>query len=158
MDRAHRLIPWRHILCENSTSSRVITPQNGHQESEDAHNILRLGEPDGARPFKVANLNNGNTSNIIIGTVTWNALVTNRMDDMSKVREKSKETATSGIVPNLRRLMEAMGDEETTPVSPKVSNELMQLADKLQGEINHLNSTCAFDFSKLCRAGYTCFN
>ncbi|KAF9127086.1 hypothetical protein BGX30_014953, partial [Mortierella sp. GBA39] len=48
----------------------------GRRESEDAHNIPRLGEPDSIKHFKVANLTYDSSQMIIIGTVTWNALVT----------------------------------------------------------------------------------
>ncbi|KAF8936020.1 hypothetical protein BGZ47_009704 [Haplosporangium gracile] len=48
----------------------------GRRESEDAHNIPRLGDLDSIRHFKVANLTNDNKQMIIIGTIAWNALVT----------------------------------------------------------------------------------
>lgn len=228
----------------------------GRRESEDAHSIPRLGEPDGIRHFKVANLTNDSSQMIIIGTVTWNALVTmavvltsgnvivgphnpwfhphaashlwilkNGEEDLNnnlerhtrskfdqesayelfaaahprflnystmpvtlstlwdfksrgkgrpwsgiklasfvfhlllnrgkilkkdvieplqelQARENSpKETATDGIVANLSRLVEAMREEETKPVSLKVCNELRRLAEKLQGEITQINKT-----------------
>lgn len=236
----------------------------GRRESEDAHNIPRLGEPDSIRPFKVANLSNESLQMIIIGTVTWNALVTmavvltsgkvfvgphnaffhphaashlwilktgdkdlnnnlerhtrSKFDQESsyglfaamhprflghrtrpvtlntlwdfkprgngrtwsgnklasfvfhqllnrgkilkvdlieplhelQARENSpKETGPNGIVANLCRLVEAMRDEETKPVSWKVSNELRQLAEKLQGDITDINKTTIYDQVKI---------
>jgi hypothetical protein len=236
----------------------------GRRESEDAHNIPRLGEPDSIRHFKVANLTNDSSQMIIIGTVTWNALVTmavvltsgnvivgphnpsfhphaashlwilksgdedlnnnlerhtrSKFDQESsyelfaaahprflghstmpvtlstlwdfksrgkgrqwsgiklasfvfhlllnrgKILKKDlieplqelqacvnspKEPAQVGIVANLHRLVEAMRDEETKPVSWKVSNELRQLADKLQTEITRINKSSITDQVKI---------
>ncbi|KAF8925784.1 hypothetical protein BGZ47_003071, partial [Haplosporangium gracile] len=216
----------------------------GRRESEDAHNVPRLGEPDGSKSFKVTNQRHDNTQMIIIGTVRWNALVTMavivtngkvivgphnpsfhphaashvwllkngnedlnnnverhtrskfdqqssyelfaavhprflghrtmpvtlstlwefkakgkakpwsgiklasfvfhqllnlgkmsksdlalQMDKLQVPENSSTEMAPDGIVANLKRLLEAMSDEETKPVSLKVSSELRQLAE-----------------------------
>lgn len=236
----------------------------GRRESEDAHHITKLGEPDGSRPFKVANHTHNNTQMVIIGTVRWNALVTmavvltsgrvvvgphnpwfhphaashvwlvkngdedlnnnverhtrSKFDQASsfelfaaahprflshctlpvtlstlwefKSRGKGKnwsgaklasfifhqllncgkilksdviqrldeleirencltETTVDGILANLRRLSEVMRDEETRPLSMNVSNELRQLAEKLQGEITNINKTTITDEVKI---------
>ncbi|KAG0331685.1 hypothetical protein BG004_001543 [Podila humilis] len=236
----------------------------GRRESEDCHNIPKLGEPDGHRSFKVTNQRHDKTNMIIIGTVRWNALVTmsvqvtsgrvvvgpnnpwfhphaashvwllkdgdedfhnnverhtrSKFDQQSsyelyaavhprflghrtmpvtlstlwefKAKGKAKtwsgiklaafvfhqllhngkitksevalqmdelrmrensltEVAADGIVANLSRLLEAMSDEETKPVSLEVSNELRQLAEKLQGEITNINNTTIADEVKM---------
>lgn len=236
----------------------------GRRESEDAHCITKLGEPDSSRHFKVANHTRDNTQMVIIGTVRWNALVTmavvvtsgrvivgphnpwfhphaashvwlvkngdedlnnnverhtrskfdqassyelfaaahprflshltmpvnlstlwefkssgkgknwsaaklasfvfhqllnrgrilkldvtQRLDELETRDNCRKETTIDGILENLRRLVEAMKDEETKPVSMKVSNELRQLAEKLQGEITNINKTTITDEVKM---------
>lgn len=67
--------------------------------------------------------------------------VTQRLDEFETREDCSTETTIDGILANLRWLLEVMRDEETKPVSMKVSNELGQLAEKLQGEITNLNKT-----------------
>ncbi|KAF9578175.1 hypothetical protein BGW38_006170 [Lunasporangiospora selenospora] len=71
--------------------------------------------------------------------------VTQRLDELETRENCPKKTTIDGILANLRRLIEAMRDEETKPVSMKVSNELRQLAEKLQGEITNLNKTTITD-------------
>jgi hypothetical protein len=65
--------------------------------------------------------------------------LTQRVDELETRENCSTEMTIDGILANLRRLLEVMRDEETKPVSMKVSNELRQLAEKLQGEITNFN-------------------
>ncbi|KAG0253162.1 hypothetical protein BGZ95_006397, partial [Linnemannia exigua] len=75
--------------------------------------------------------------------------LTLRLDELETRENCPTETTIDGILANLRRLVEAMRDEETKPVSMKVSSELRQLAEKLQGEITTINKTTITDEVKI---------
>ncbi|CAO3568920.1 unnamed protein product [Mortierella alpina] len=65
-----------HAYCSLVDIENYKVEVCGRRESEDAHYMTKLGEPDSSRSFKVANYTHNNTQMVIIGTVRWNALVT----------------------------------------------------------------------------------
>jgi len=71
--------------------------------------------------------------------------LTQRLDELETRENLPTEATVDGIAANLRRLLEAMRDEETKPVSKKVSNELRQLGEKLQGQISKINNSTITD-------------
>ncbi|KAG0342374.1 hypothetical protein BG005_002735 [Podila minutissima] len=71
--------------------------------------------------------------------------VRKRLEKASEVKSTRAEKEATGIVGNINRLVEVMEDEETWPVSEMVSDQLRELAGRLQGEITDLNKTTTTD-------------
>ncbi|KAF9317774.1 hypothetical protein BG006_003299 [Podila minutissima] len=71
--------------------------------------------------------------------------VRKQLEKASEVKSTRADKDTTGIVGNINRLVDVMKDEETRPVSEMVSNQLRELAGRLQGEITDLNKTTTTD-------------
>ncbi|KAF9924385.1 hypothetical protein BGZ67_009325 [Mortierella alpina] len=65
--------------------------------------------------------------------------------DVTENLQKLKADKDTGIIGNLNQLVEAMQDEETSPVSEPVSKQLMELAGRLQGDVTEINKTTITD-------------
>ena len=71
------------------------------------------------------------------------------LPEVQSLETSSTEKASAAIVANLRRLGEIIGEQETGPVSVKISHELRQLAEKLQSEISKINNDIISEEVKL---------